>query len=670
MFKPKSTLCSHKFHLLWALCSLVLLFGLTAKAAQAHADIIRAEPIDGQVLENAPTQLRFWFNEPILPQFSLVQLVDDANRPVANVQVQPQLSADGALVVTLPDLAPGVYTVMWRVLSDVDGHLSQGFTLFSSDPSLAPTTSLGVAATRLTVAAPALPIWGEAWLRWGNYMLLAALVGALALVWLVLVPVDKQPDAQSARQQQRLYRRMLRWAATCAAAAFVVGIGMLFWQVASFQTLATAQASWFRQARLVLLETQWGLLWLTRQGLLIFLSGGLLLLASRFVIVRSSWLQLLVFGRAIDLMIVQALTGHATSESHNWLLALTSATLHLLAAGAWIGGLVALVVIVLPAWVRHKTTTEQWRPLSWRAFSRLAALSVAMLFATGLFNMGRQVASIDALMDSAYGRFLLGKLGLVLFVALCGIVNTCLLHPKLAHAVGRLLGRSTQLQPLRRSFPPGRLIALEVMLGVLLFGITGFITATSPPRDVAYTIDPAQIQKSLTQRVDDLLITLEVSPNRLGQNLINIRAVNPARPMSADILQLYVQLAPVQQRAEPITILAEKIDTDQFQVIGNHLTLAGPWRIGMRIQRYGRPDLTAHFEWIVPPAGELQPVRISKAPLAPLLNRLVIGFLIGLVLILGGWRWFIQRQNRLRATQNADMKSDLLAPTLPAAQKP
>ncbi|MCB0081136.1 MAG: CopD family protein, partial [Caldilineaceae bacterium] len=494
-----------------------------------------------------------------------------------------------------------------------------------------------------------------------------ALVGALALVWLVLIPVDKQPDAQSARQQQRLRQRMLRWAATCAAAALVVGIGMLFWQVASFQTLATVQTSWLVQARLVLLETQWGVLWLTRQGLLIFLGGGLLLLASRSAVARSSWLQLLVFGRAIDLMIVQALAGHATSESHNWLLALTSATLHLLAAGAWIGGLIALVVIVLPARAQHKSAAEQWRPLSWRAFSLLAALSVALLIATGLFNMGRQVASIDALMDSAYGRFLLGKLGLVLFIGLCGIVNTCLLHPKLARGMGRLLGRSTQPQLVRRSFPPVRLIALEAVLGVLLFGITGFITATSPPRDVAYTIAPAQIQKSLTQRVDDLLITLEVSPNRLGQNLINIRAVNPARPMSADILQLYVQLTPVRQTAEPITILAEKIDTDQFQVIGNHLTLAGPWRIDMRIQRYGRPDLTTRFEWMVPPAGELQPVRISKAPLAPLLNRLVIGFLIGLVLTSGGWRWFIQRQNRLRPPQNADMKSDLLAPTLPAA---
>ncbi|MEZ4658888.1 MAG: copper resistance protein CopC [Caldilineaceae bacterium] len=611
MRKSKTTLFPLKFHTLSAIFCLILLFGLTSQSAQAHADIIRAEPIDGEVLETAPAELRFWFNEPILPQFSLVQLVDAANQPIANVQVQPELSPEGALVVTLPELEPGAYTVMWRVLSDVDGHLSQGFTLFSTDPALAPAA----ASQSINAAASTLPTWVEASLRWSNYLLLAALVGALAVIWLVLTPADAQPDAQAAAQQIRLYQRIMRWAATCAAGAFLVGFGLLFWQVAGFQMLATTDAGWLAQAQTVLLETQWGALWLVRQGLLLFLGGGLWLLLSLAPAARSSWWQLLVFGRAIDLMIVQALAGHATAESHNWLLALASATLHLLAAGVWIGGLVALVVIVLPMQVRQKLVAPAWQPVRWGAFSLLAALSVALLFATGLFNMGRQVASIDALIGSNYGRFLLVKIELVLFVGLCGLINTLLLHPKLARGLGRLLGWPVDRQPAWLKLRPARVMALEAALGVLLFGLTGFMTATPPPRDTAYAIDPAQIPKSLTQRVDDLLITLEVTPNRLGQNLINVRGQS-ARPMSAEILQLYVQLGRANQTAEPVTIIWRE-DFDQFQVIGNHLTLAGPWRIGVVVQRYNRPDEIAQFAWVDTACGWCNRCASRRAPLAP-----------------------------------------------------
>ncbi|MEZ4660466.1 MAG: CopD family protein [Caldilineaceae bacterium] len=569
-------------------------------------------------------------------------------------------------MANLPALEPGVYTVMWRALSDIDGHLSQGITVFSLGHEMMAGHG---AAQHLSATQPELPVAMEAALRWSNYLLLASLLGGIALAVLVLSPADQQPAAQGARLQQRLYGRTLRWSALCAVGAFMVGIGLLLWQVVSFQPLSSA-SGWQQQVQPLLLQSQWGRLWLARQTLLLFLSGGLWFLARSSATVRPTWQKLLVFGRASDLMIVQALAGHAASDSHHWLLALTNATLHLLAAGVWIGGLITLAVVVLPAQARHKASAPQWQPVRWQAFSLLALGSVGLLFATGLYSMGRQVASVDALLDSQYGQLLLGKIGLVLLIGLCGIGNTLLLHPKLAAGIGAWIGRPAGWRPAWARLHPARLIAVEVLLGVLLFGFVGLLTATAPPRDAAYTIDPAQLQPALTQRVDNLLVTLAVSPNQLGQNLINVRAVDPAQPLSSEIAVLYVQLKSPGANAAPVKLLANKLSNAEFQVIGTHLTQAGPWQFEVIAERYGKPDAVAAFQWIVPPAGELQPVRISKAPLAPLANRLALGFLVALALITVGVRWLIQRQARLGAAANAASGQGVRSPTMPVAQKP
>ena len=666
MFNPKSAILVHKCQLLCILVGLLLLLGFTTKSAQAHAAVIRAEPIDGEALTTSPHELRLWFSEPILPQFSQVQLVDAADNAVANVQMQTQLAHSGALVAALPALKPGVYTVMWRVLSDIDGHVSQGFTVFSLGHEMMPAQG---AAQHMEQTQPTLPVAIEAALRWSNYLLLACLVGGVALAVFVLSPTDRQPDVQSARLQQRLYGRTLGWSAACAAGAFVVGLGLLCWQAASFQLLNGAGTGWWQQVQPMLLQTQWGRLWLARQALLLFLSGGLWRLSSPSSVARPSWQKLLVFGRAIDLMIVQALAGHATSDSHLWLLALTSTTFHLLAAGIWIGGLITLAVVVLPAHARDKAAAPQWRPLRWRAFSLLAALSVGLLFATGFYNMGRQVASADALLATHYGQLLLGKIGLVLLIGLCGIGNALWLHPKLAASLRHWWGRAARRQPAQGQLQPTRLFAVEVILGVLLLGIIGLLTATAPPRDVAYTIDPAQIQPALTQRVDNLLITLAVSPNQLGQNMINVRAVNPAQPLSSEITLVYVQLHPAAENVEPVKLPADKLSNAEFQVIGYHLTQAGPWQIAVVAERYGKPDAIATFQWVVPPAGELQPVRISKAALAPLANRLALGFLIMVMVLMATMRWFLLRQSQRTLPAHEATGAGRPAPAMPTAQK-
>ena len=92
--------------------------------ALAHAALVKAEPPRRAVLAKAPAQVQLWFNEEIESAFaSLIVLNADKNPVTA---VKPQLASNDlkSIVLPLPELAPGKYSVKFRVLS-LDGHVIQ-----------------------------------------------------------------------------------------------------------------------------------------------------------------------------------------------------------------------------------------------------------------------------------------------------------------------------------------------------------------------------------------------------------------------------------------------------------------------------------------------------------------------------------------------------------------
>jgi len=627
---------------------------LTSKPALAHATLIRAEPADGEVLTLAPSEVQLWLSEPVVTNFSSVLLLDEQNQPVLGPSIRGDSAESTVLDVTLPALKPGTYTLLWKTLDGSDGHFSQGFTTFSVGQNTGAPPRPRIAATSFS----ALPPWVEGGLRWANFLFVASLVGALAIVQFVLTSVTAQATALAAAAQYALRRRILRWAAGCAAGAWLIGLGLLAWQVASTQAALSVNATWSVQTWSMLMQTHWGALWLVRQALLLFVGAGLWWLTSRRQAFNSAWPFLVIAGRAVDLLIVQALSGHAISSSPNWLLALGNATVHLLAASLWMGGLIALAVIVLPTIKRGIREATAWHALNWYAFSWLAVLNVGLLIATGLFSMGQQVASLDALLTTVYGQLLLGKLSVVLLAVVCGLLNTMLVHPHLASPFARWLGRPSGWTPLRFAQLP-RLIGLEVALGVLIFALTGLLTATPPPRGVEFTIAPEDITPSLGQRVGEFFVTLDVTPNRPGQNLFTVRNVATQPATSTEIAQVLLRFSSPNANRDPVVAVAELAGPGLYQLTGNYLDLAGPWQIDVVTKRPGQPDTLARFNWVVAPPGVLQPVVWSKRPLNPLLTWLAGCWLFAIGLGVVGWRW---RTSRPAPTSKRQSDERLLGP--------
>ena len=91
-------------------------------SASAHSMLVKAEPPRRAVLAKAPVHVRLWFNEEIEGDYASLVVLDPEKHPVT--EAKPQLAQDDpkSIVLPLPELAPGKYSVKFRVLS-VDGHV-------------------------------------------------------------------------------------------------------------------------------------------------------------------------------------------------------------------------------------------------------------------------------------------------------------------------------------------------------------------------------------------------------------------------------------------------------------------------------------------------------------------------------------------------------------------
>jgi len=101
----------------------VLGFSALAPASGwSHAYLVKSTPGARAVVSGVPARAQLWFNERLEPAYSQVSVADGEGRraDLGDVQVGPE--DPKKLSVGLPVLAPGVYTVRFRVLS-VDGHV-------------------------------------------------------------------------------------------------------------------------------------------------------------------------------------------------------------------------------------------------------------------------------------------------------------------------------------------------------------------------------------------------------------------------------------------------------------------------------------------------------------------------------------------------------------------
>ena len=117
--------------------SATLLFGPTSRSAEAHARLDRADPGPETTVPTSPAEVRIWFTQELTLHGNELWVADpDGNQlDSGDARVDQNDPNRKQLVVSVPALAPGSYTVNYTSSSADDGHAltdSYRFTVVST----------------------------------------------------------------------------------------------------------------------------------------------------------------------------------------------------------------------------------------------------------------------------------------------------------------------------------------------------------------------------------------------------------------------------------------------------------------------------------------------------------------------------------------------------------
>ena len=461
------------------------LLGVPSRAS-AHGALRSSAPAAGAHLSTAPRELRLMFSEAVEIAVARLELLGPDSAAVA---LSPLRRGDSSTVVVADVRGPlvaGSYTVAWQVVGR-DGHPVRGRFRFTIAPGAA---GLGVAADSVPIGADSVPAGGAvpaapparhhdpvtmpsggefgaesplfAAVRWWSFAATLGLVGAVGFGLAVLpmavrargLPVAVGDDARAG----------LRTVGLLAAVALLAAAGL---RLAAQSVAMHGSADAFDAALVSTMvgQTLWGGAWILQ------LAAALLALVGFFLLRRgrgAGWALAAV--AAIAAAVSASLSGHAAAVPGAAALAVSNDALHVLAAGGWLGTLLALVAVGLPS-VLRATPDERGAAASAlvEAFSPIALACAAAVVLTGAVSAWLHLGTLDALFASAYGRTLLVKLAVVSLVAGTGAYNWRRVRPSIAAEGGA--------RRLRRSS------VAELAIGVLVLVVTAVLVATPTPMD-------------------------------------------------------------------------------------------------------------------------------------------------------------------------------------------
>ena len=471
-------------------CLGALLLVVPASPAAAHATLVGSDPAQGAVLETAPEQVTFTFDETVIGVPAGIRVFDATGTEVAS----SASVRDSELVVALEEeVGDGTLVVLWRLVS-ADGHPIGGSLSFSvgapSDVVDVPTAD----ADADTEAPLLLSVT-----RWLGY--LGLLVGAgVALFSVLFLPSSAPADAARAR---------LRRAAGPAVVVAVLGWWAAVPLVALYQLGLGASALGDQATWSALAAEEYAV------PLAVTLGLGLAVLALPVRAPDRTRSGLVLLGCAIAVA-APSLTGH-TRAAGPQALVIGVDVLHLVAGALWLGGLVALALVLGDLAARDDSGA-----VVLARFSTWAAGSVAVLVVAGTFLAWRITGSWSALLDTGYGALLLVKVLLVAAAVAVAAWNRFSVLPRLRAAARRKERRDAAAVLVRTT-----LAEAGVLLAVLL--VTGFLVDRSPEPE-ASTEAPVAVEQSGSEvvRLDDISAEVLLDPLGIGPATLTLTMTDPA----------------------------------------------------------------------------------------------------------------------------------------------
>jgi copper transport protein len=535
--------------------------GLPLTAA-AHALPQSAIPPEGAEVQSAPKVVEITFGEIPDPRLSSITVINSSG---VNVDAGPTVVVPGhplELDVPLKSIGNGVYTVTWKTVSEVDGHLATGAYAFGVGVSAAG------ASTRAgkSVVSPPPSTLAVA----GRWLFFIALIGIIGVASTCLIALRTIP-----RFTTRVLLAM--WVAAALGVAGIIeaereaaGIG--------FGALFTTSLGATALERIVAVVAT---------GV-----GVAATLATRANAARA--------GVAVAGIGAAASAWVDVAASHAGAQAPVAANLfiqwaHIVAAGVWIGGLLVLLLAV-----RGEPSEVKGRAV--RRFSTTAGVAIAVVALTGTFRAVIEIGSIDKLFGTAFGVLVLVKVGLFVVLAGLGAVNR----------FGNVSRASSVLHGLRR------VASTEVVIGAAVVLVAATLVNVAPP--VASSLAATSIHTSrLVVTGSDFATTvkvrLTVSPGSAGFNNFTLRVTDYDTGATVHARSVQLEFTqPLRPQLGQSTLTLERQADGSFAARGGNLSIAGIWEVAVIIEN-AQSSTEVHLQvTTLTPAPLVTATRFSGLP--------------------------------------------------------
>ncbi|MGI9186650.1 MAG: copper resistance protein CopC [Gaiellales bacterium] len=522
---------------------------LLPASALGHAALISTAPEIGTIVKTAPTQVTLTFNEDINAVGAQVQVIAqdgtryDGGAPTASGRTLSQ--------TLKPGLPEGTSTVAWTVIS-ADGHRISNAFQFSvgreslggaTDPS---ATNAAAAALERPAGSATLTAVSRA-LRFAGIILLLGLLAIVALVWDPTLRRGRDDDPATAAAADGAFRPVALWFARLTPPLLAL-VALLTIPLEAWSDGIDLQG---------VLELRQGQV-AVAQALLALLAWPLAIRA-----VRSGSTRNVVAAAvpAVLLAVTPGLSGHAGAQDPAWLSVLVD-WVHVLAAGAWGGGVI-LLAATAPA-VFRATTAETRPPLLRgvvRRFTRIALVALAALVATGAVAALILTSSLTELVDSSWGRILIAKVVVVLAAVLIAGI---------ARRASRTFATAVQLE------------ALLIVVAIALTGTLTGLAPQAPGAAGAATTIATSSGFELVQKVDAREAQIAINPTTVGKpSEVHIIVTNGVGQPAFDVKDASLVLA--QGDATKLGADLTRVDTAHWT--GTlRIPKPGPWKVVVRLR--------------------------------------------------------------------------------------
>ncbi|MDQ3869176.1 MAG: copper resistance protein CopC, partial [Thermoproteota archaeon] len=426
-----------------AVFSILILISLPSiPKSYAHAFVINSNPSPSQTLKSPPTKVEVYLSEPVDLRYSKLSVIDQNGKQVDNKNVQYANRDQTALsVILLPDIKDGLYTVSTKMLSQIDGHVTDNAFVFGVGEAKVPNS---VSSKSLQSSSSQLSIL-DAIARIPALVSQVMIVGAaFATLWL-WEPMSKISWLKSdfAQTRNRIDRSLIKLIVIGSIILALSDFGMIYVQAYSINA-GIADA----------IVTKFGNIWIVRTlvSLVILVIAIIIHLklkkTNSSIPSKSNILSILAVGLAI--LVTTTLIGHSSAVGN--IMPIIIDFVHNLAASIWIGSVIYLAFVIVPKIKQAPMegyVKDSVLSIIIPRFSTIPVVILGIIVITGPFLLYILEHNLDLILASLYGKALIAKLALAAVMISIGGYNQTVIYRQAFNIATIAMNTSSSASPTR-----------------------------------------------------------------------------------------------------------------------------------------------------------------------------------------------------------------------------